>query len=110
MKDIALLLIISLACATVARALDADDFEDLVGYTVVACTHATGEMEGVDFDKVVKLDNGMVFEFQTYSYFYAYRPEVVVFASSLQHDGKSVTFYKLLIGEEDEVFDVRRVR
>ena len=93
-----------------ARAIDADKFDELEGYTVVACTHATGTLEGADFDKLVRLDNGMIFEFQTYSYFYAYHPAVVVFADSVQYQGKSVTIYKLVIGDEDEVFDVRRIR
>jgi hypothetical protein len=93
-----------------ARAIDADEFDELEGYTVLACTHATGELEGADFDKPVKLDNGMIFEFQTYSYFYDYRPAVVVFAQTVQYQGKSLTLYKLVIADENEVFDVIRIR
>lgn len=77
---------------------------------MLACTNASGELEGADFDKIVKLDNGMIFEFHTYSYFYAYHPDVVVFAKSVQYGGKSVIVYKLLIEDEDEFFDVTRIR
>jgi hypothetical protein len=110
MMRIASLALVLLLSVPIAKAIDADQFDELEGYTVVSCTHATGELEGADFDKVVKLDNGMIFEFQTYSYFYAYRPAVVVFADTVQYQGKSMTLYKLLIGDEDEVFDVIRIR
>lgn len=93
-----------------AVAINADQFDELLGYTVAACTHAAGMLEGADFDKLVKLDNGMVFEFHTYSYFYAYRPDVVVFEKTVQYQGKPLTLYKLVIGDEDEVFDVSRIR
>jgi hypothetical protein len=105
-----LLVLVMLFSIPLARAIDADQFDELEGYTVIACTHAAGELEGADFDKLVKLDNGMIFEFQTYSYFYDYRPAVVVFGRTLQYQGKSLTLYKLLIGDEDEIFDVIRVR
>jgi hypothetical protein len=109
-KILSLLALIVLSCAPLVKAVDADDFDELLGYTVVACTHASGELEGADFDKVVKLDNGMVFEFQSYSYFYAYRPAVVVFAKTVEYQGKTLTLHKLLIGDEDEVFDVIRIQ
>ena len=97
-------------CIGGANAIDASDLRQLLGYSVVACTNATGEVEGADFDKLIKLDNGMVYEFETYDYFYAYRPDVVVFAKTVQYQGKTVTLYKLVIGDEGEVFDVHRVR
>ena len=56
-------------------ALDADDFSELVGFTIVATTNVTGGFEGADFDKQVALDNGMIFTFSTYSYTYSYRPQ-----------------------------------
>jgi len=102
--------IVVLFCVPRAAAVDVSNFGELVGYTVVACTNATGELEGVDFDQLVKLDNGMIFEFHTYSYFYAYSPDVVIFSKTVQYQGKSVTLYKLLIDDEDDVFDVTRVR
>ncbi len=105
-----LLAIAVLFCIPRAGAIEASNFSELVGYTVVACTNATGELEGADFDKLVKLDNGMIFEFHTYSYFYAYHPDVVIFSRTVQYQGKSVTLYKLVIEDEDEVFDVTRAR
>jgi hypothetical protein len=110
LKIISSLALILVFFVSGTRAIDADQFDELEGYTVIACTHATGELEGADFDKLVKLDNGMIFEFQTYSYFYAYHPAVVVFADSVLYQNKSVTLYKLVIGDEDEIFDVRRIR
>ncbi len=59
---------------------------------------------------MVKLDNGMIFEFHTYSYFYSYHPDVVVFAKTDEYGGKSVTLYKLVLEDEDDVFDVTRIR
>jgi hypothetical protein len=106
----ALLAIAVMFCMPKAEAVDASNLRELLGYTVVACTNAAGELEGADFDKLVKLDNGMVFEFHTYSYFYAYRPDVVVFSKTVEYQGKSITLYKLVIEDEDDVFDVSRIR
>ena len=87
-KTFSQLVVFMIVCLSMAKAIDAGEFDDLVGYTVVACTHAAGELEGADFDKLVKLDNGMIFEFQTYSYFYAYRPDVVVFGKTVEFQGQ----------------------
>ncbi len=109
-RTLPLLIFFVLSCAPLTNAINASDFHEVLGYTVLACTNASGELEGADFDKIVKLDNGMIFEFHTYSYFYAYHPDVVVFAKSVQYGGKSVIVYKLLIEDEDEFFDVTRIR
>jgi len=79
-----------------------------VGYTAGASTNVVGEFEGADFDKPVKLDNGMIFEFTEYNYTYSYRPDVIVFARAATFQGRSVTLYKFMI--EDELYDARRVR
>lgn len=100
-------------------ALDADDFSELVGFTIVATTNVTGDFEGADFDKQVALDNGMIFTFSTYSYTYSYRPSAVILARTftideMRHLGvkplptQPITTYKLII--DDEIYDVRRVR
>jgi hypothetical protein len=109
-KILTLVAIVVTLCMPSAKAIDAGTFDELVGFTVIARTHASGELEGVDFDKLVKLDNGMIIEFHSYSYFYAYRPDVVMFSKPVQFQGKSVTLYKVLIEDEDEVLDVTRVR
>ena len=85
------------------------DFDGLVGYTVIAATHITGEFEGADYDKLVKLDNGMIFEWMTYHYHYAYHPAVVVFGKNVTLNGKTATVYKIWI-EDDEALDAIRVR
>jgi hypothetical protein len=97
--------------------MDADHFNELVGYTVIAATSVAGDFEGADFDKVVKLDNGMIFEFTSYNYSYSYRPGAAVLARTvpveqLQKLGKRpdrpLILYKLIV--EDEIYDVFRVR
>ena len=100
----------ALLCVPHLVAIEASTLSELVGYTVVATSNVVGDFEGADFDKPVKLDNGMIFEFHTYSYFYEYRPDVIVFAKTVQYQGRSVTLYKLMIADEDEVFDVTRIR
>jgi hypothetical protein len=81
---------------------------DLVGYTCIDCSNVVGDFEGADFDKPIKLDNGMVFEFQEYNYTYSYRPEVAVFYKQLSYGGRNYNLYKLLI--EDDIYDVVRIR
>ena len=39
------------------------DREEIVGYLAVASTNVVGDFEGADFDKLVELDNGMIFRF-----------------------------------------------
>jgi hypothetical protein len=103
--------VLAIGLSPLCQAVSASDLSGLVGYTVVASTNASGELEGADYDKIVKLDNGMVFEFQTYDYFYAYRPDVIVFSKSVSlASGKPFADYKLIIEDEAEVFDVVRVR
>ena len=105
--------------APLAIALDAGDFGEVEGYTVIDTTQVDGEFEGADFDRPVILKNGMVFRFTEYSYSYAYSPDVVVFAQhhsaeDLRRIGvkssppKGFTTYKLLI--DDEFYDANRVR
>jgi len=45
-------------------------------------TNISGDFEGCDFDKIYKLDNGLVFVCNTYSYSYSYRPEVKIIMPS----------------------------
>jgi len=111
MNRFAAVSVLAIGLSSLCHGISASNLGGLVGYTVVASTNASGELEGADFDKLVKLDNGMVFEFQTYDYFYAYRPNVIVFAKTFTlSSGKSFTDYKLIIEDEDEVFDVICIR
>jgi hypothetical protein len=96
---------------TIAHAIEPSELAQLVGYTIIDSSSVTGDFEGADFDKVVKLDNGMIFEFQSYDYFYAFRPEVVIFAKKVTlSTGKDFINYKLVIEDGDEVYDVIRIR
>ncbi|WP_133161715.1 hypothetical protein [Deinococcus koreensis] len=89
-----------------------------VGYKLFTRSHVVGDFEGSDFDKTVELDNGMVCEFRSYHYTYAYRPEAAVFTKILTTADQKrlgvknptgiVTLYKLLI--EDYSYDVYRLR
>ena len=91
-----------------AASCDASDLSQVVGYTAITSTNVAGDFEGADYDKPVKLDNGMIFEFTEYNYSYSYRPDVIVFARAATLQGRSVTLYKLMI--EDELYDAVRVR
>jgi hypothetical protein len=91
-----------------AVSCDASDLSQIVGYTAITSTNVVGDFEGADYDKSVKLDNGMIFEFTEYNYAYSYRPDVIVFARAVTLQGRSVTVYKLMV--EDELYDARRVR
>ena len=75
-----------------------------------SCTssNVAGDFEGADFDKQVRLDNGMNFEFSENNYSYSYRPEVVILSRTAINQGRSVTIYKLLI--DDELYDATRLR
>jgi hypothetical protein len=56
--------------------------EKIDGYIHDGSVHSTyisDEFEGCDFDKVYTLDNGLIFQCNTYSYTYSYRPKVKVF-------------------------------
>lgn len=91
---------------------------ELDGFTRVTTTRVNGEFEGADFDKVVQLENGMVFKFNTYKYSYAYRPEAAVYKRTfsiaelkkmkIKNPTAPVTLYKLLI--QDEVYAVYRIK
>ena len=78
---------------------------ELVGWTVTADTNIQGDFEGPDYDKVVKLDNGWIIEFQDYDYFYEYHPEIVIFATQF----KGVTLYRAVIEGGDDVYDITRL-
>lgn len=105
------LIIVGLVClllvsfSTSVYALDADDLTELVGYTIIASSKVVGDFEGADYDKLVELDNGMIFRFKEYKYRYRYRPTAIVFAFPYS---ESIVLYKLII--DDEIYDVNRVR
>ena len=88
-----------------ALALDADDWEwnELVGYAIVSVTRHSGEFTGSEAGKRIVLDNGWVFEFTRYRYYYAYYPRVVVFVKV--DDTALGPEYRLLINTE--LFDAR---
>lgn len=111
MKRILAILLLVAGVLPRGQAVEVSQLSELLGYTMIADTNAVGELNGVDFGTVVKMDNGMIFEFQTYDYFYEVRPEVAVFAKSITlPSGKNFNDYKVLIEDEDEVFDVIRIR
>jgi len=118
MKRLTLTVLLT-ALPVVCGSLDTDELAGLVGYTIIAATHVTGEFEGADYDKPVHLDNDWIFEFRTYHYHYAYHPDAIVFAKLITADElrkmgikpiseSPLTTYKLII--DDDVYDVRRVR
>jgi hypothetical protein len=107
------------ALGSLADSIDTDKLGDLVGYTVLAATNVKGSFEGADYDKLVALDNGLIFEFRTYHYHYAYHPAAIVFGKrtsaqelrtlglkTVPEDG--IVTYKLII--DDDIYDVNRVK
>jgi hypothetical protein len=92
-------------------AIDASTLGELEGYTIVAATNTVGDFEGAEDGNVVKLDNGMIFEFHEDDSFDESRPDVIVFAKAVTlPSGQSFMDYKLVISDEDEVFDVTRIK
>lgn len=87
--------------------IDASELCDLVGYTIIDCTSAEGEVEGED-GEIIKLYNGMIFELEDYHYNYSYSPDVVIFAKQIKYQGMDYIFYKLAI--EDYIYDASRIR
>jgi hypothetical protein len=108
-KTLIVTALITLVLVTSAFAgLKARDFRKLVGYTVIEITNVVGNFDGADFDKVVALDNGMVFMFNEYNYSYAYRPDVVILAKKVTIGKDSALLWMLII--EDELYDATRVK
>jgi hypothetical protein len=99
---------IVLVASTSAKAIDASDFDDLVGYTIVAVTQVNDEFEGCDHDKRIRFDNGWTLTCSEYSYSYAYRPDAVIFAKSFPYRGTTYWMLKALI--DDEFYDMEPVR
>jgi hypothetical protein len=107
MKHIALTLLL-FAPSLPARAIDASDFDDVVGYTVVAVTQVRDEFEGCEHDKKIRFDNGWTLTCSEYSYSYAYRPDAVIFAKVFPFKGVNYWMLKALI--DDEFYDMEPVR
>ena|ERR1700691_335089 len=101
---LALAVILALAIPVSAQ-IDVSKLGEMVGWTIAADTNISGEFEGPDQDKVVKLDNGWIIEFEDYDYFYEYHPEIVIFATQF----KGVTLYKAVIDGGDDIYDIVRV-
>jgi hypothetical protein len=99
-------LVLVVAVRSAAAQIDVSKLGGLVGWTVVADTNIQGEFEGPDYDKVVKLDNGWLIEFNEYDYFYEYHPEIVVFSTKF----KGITLYRAIIDGGDDVYDISRLR
>lgn len=90
-----------------SHALDASDFEDLVGWTIAASTQVRGDFEGCDFDKKIRFDNGWVLTCSEYSYSYSYRPSAVIFVKSFSFKGRAYWMVKALI--DDEFFEMEAI-
>jgi len=58
----------------------AQDLEQMArdGYGVLERTSVNGEYQGCDFNRQIPLMDGLVFVCETYSYSYAYDPEVLI--------------------------------
>ncbi|WP_161883983.1 hypothetical protein [Deinococcus alpinitundrae] len=98
----------------------AEVLPELDGYTQITTTYITGTFEGADYGKLVKLDNGMIFEFNQYGYFYAYHPKVAVYRifitpqqqNTVVPSTSDIAIYKLVIenNSQDKAFSVRKIK
>lgn len=91
-----------------ALALDASDFDDLVGWTVLETTQVKDDFEGCDFDKRIRFMNGWVLTCSTYSYSYSFMPQAVIFVKSMTYQGRNFWMVKALI--DDEIYDMQPIR
>jgi hypothetical protein len=91
-----------------AAALDASDFDAVLGYTVVAVTQARGAFKGCEHDKRVRFENGWTLTCSEYSYNYSYGPDAVIFAKNFEHRGVKYWMLKVLI--DDEFYDMQPMR
>jgi len=98
----------------------AEVLPELDGYTQITTSYVTGVFEGADYGKLVKLDNGMIFEFNQYGYFYAYHPKVAVYRifitpqqqNTVGSSTSDIAIYKLVIenNSQDKAFSVRKIK
>ncbi len=101
-----LIAVLCLVClSSSAFALDASDFGDLVGFTVLASSRLKGDYYGAPPGNPVVLENGMRFSFSVPFSSYSYRPAAVVFSRA---DEGSAAAYKLLV--QDKLYSARRIQ
>lgn len=63
LRTVLLIALLALALAPAALPSEPDELQEFLGYTLIDVTAVPGEFEGGDFDEVVKMENGMLFEF-----------------------------------------------
>ena len=51
-------------------------------------TYVSGDFEGCDYDKLIPLENGLIFKCRSYRYKYAYRPKVIIVGDYVTIDGE----------------------
>ena len=79
------------AAFTITNA-NAGDLDDLAkqGYAVLAETKVDGTFEGCDYDRIINLKNGLLFECKQYGYSYGYRPDVYILKNVKNGDIKVI--------------------
>ena len=105
-----LIALLCLCASTHAIALDASDFADLVGFTVVASSRLKGDYYGAEPGKPIVMENGMKFTFTVAFSTYSYRPAAVVFArleGTSTADERAAAAYKVLV--QDRLYSARRI-
>lgn len=120
MRLVGVLLIVSILVPGLparAQAIEADEFDELVGYTVVAATELARVEQTRRVISVARLQNGMTFELDE-DVADLEGEAVAVFAKRLSadevarlgikaHPGKALVLYKILI--QDQLLDGLRV-
>ena len=94
---------ISMSVHGTVQARLADEFNDLVGYAIVA-SETIEEFEGCEYGKIIKFQSGLYVICDEYGYQYAYYTDAVILARAITHKGQKVLLCKMLV--EDDIYDV----
>ncbi|EAN5727961.1 hypothetical protein B5O31_14680 [Salmonella enterica] len=82
---------------------DIFDYENLIGYTVIAVSKIDGNFDGCDYRKPIVLENDMVLRCSSFGIGYAYAPVVVVFSKDM---GKGYSIKTII---DNKVYDMEPI-
>ena len=68
--------------------IDDEVFDGELYRGTATITYVSGSFEGCDYDKLIPLENGLLFKCRTYKYHYAYHPKVVIVGDYVTIDGE----------------------
>ena len=105
---IAIILFATLLFSFSTHAYNINDFDDFIGYTIVAKKTIEGyvdedgtrddEFNGCDYDRVIIFTDNTILTCRRYRYSYAYRPKAIILSNGYN--------YKMIVGSY--VYDMQR--